>query len=227
MFAPSISSIIRLTLTAAALFMVTACAPLAAPESAPAETTAADTTAASSGDAEQPPTSDVIDSAPVAADEAVAPVTLALPELGLEMPIEPMDWVIAVVNGERVTTWEIPEAALGWHADSAGAGAAGNTIISGHQVKGDALLAPLARGELAVGQEILVTDTAGNIFVYRITRISDPLPVTGAGPEEEAAAADYVAPTENAVLTLLTGWPDFTTTHRIFAQAELVGQAAE
>jgi sortase (surface protein transpeptidase) len=227
MFVPSISSIIRLTLPAAALFVVTACAPLAAPESAPSETAATETTAAASGEAEQSPTSEVIDSAPVAEDEAAAPVTLALPELGLEMPVEPMDWVIAVVDGERVTTWEIPEAALGWHADSAGAGAAGNTIISGHQVKGDALLAPLARGELTIGQEILVTDSAGNTFVYRIARISDPLPVTGAGPEEEAAAADYVAPSESAVLTLLTGWPDFTTTHRIFAQAELVGQAAE
>ncbi|MEZ4719963.1 MAG: hypothetical protein R2851_28335 [Caldilineaceae bacterium] len=72
-----------------------------------------------------------------------------------------------------------------------------------------------------------MTDDAERTFVYRITRISAPIPVTGADDALKRRGRLHIAPTETSVLTLLTGWPDFTTTHRIFAQAEFVGQAAE
>jgi hypothetical protein len=70
---------------------------------------------------------------------------------------------------------------------------------------------------------VLLTDGDGITFVYRITEVTDPIPVTGATPDEIARASTYFAPTTTARLTLVTGWPDFTTTHRIFAVAEFVG----
>ena len=214
-------------LAALVIGLLAACAPVAAPTAAPTvDSTAAEAAAEAAAESPQATTA-IAGTTPLDPADAGAPTQLAIPALALELPVVPMDWTIATVEGERVTRWEIPDDALGWHINSAPAGATGNTLLSGHQVKGDALLAPLARGEFAVGQELLLTDDAGRTFVYRITRISAPIPVTGADDAQTAEAADYIAPTDTAVLTLLTGWPDFTTTHRIFAQAEFVGQAAE
>ena len=44
----------------------------------------------------------------------------------------------------------LPDGAAGWHSDSAGAGAAGNVIISGRQQGEDAVFAPLVLGLVQV-----------------------------------------------------------------------------
>lgn len=161
----------------------------------------------------------------VALDQAAPPVKLSIPALHLEMPIQPMAWEVTEVNGQPTTRWIVPKDAVGWHVNSAGAGGVGNTILSGHQAQGEALFAPLATGEIVVGQEILLTDQNGNTFTYRIKEVSDPIAMTGASKEELARADAYVAPSQQAKLTLITGWPDFTTTHRVFAVADFVGKA--
>lgn len=190
-----------------ALFSLTACqaiSPTAAEPATPVETAAAETL---------PP------------GQAEAPVKLAMPELNLEMPVVPMGWTVTEVEGERTTEWLIPTDAIGWHANSAGAGMAGNTILSGYQMTGEALLAPLATGELTVGQELQLTAANGQVFIYQISEVTEPIAITGATEEEVARAAAYIAPTSETQLTLITGWPDFTTTHRVFAVAEFVGEA--
>jgi sortase (surface protein transpeptidase) len=161
--------------------------------------------------------------APLPPTQALAPVQLSIPALGLNLPVTPMGWEVVEVEGERTTQWILPADGVGWHVNSGGAGGAGRVILSGHQVVGTAPLAPLAQGEVEIGQEIWLTDSDGVVFVYEVVEVSDPIVQAGATAEEEAAAADYVAPTDQAVLTLITGWPDFTTTHRVFAVAELVG----
>ncbi|MCX6044034.1 MAG: sortase [Chloroflexi bacterium] len=154
--------------------------------------------------------------------QATAPVKLAIPALNLEMPIVPMGWEVVEANGQRTTKWIVPKDAIGWHANSAGAGTNGNTILSGHQAQGEALFAPLATGEIVVGQEIILTDAQGATFTYRVTEVTEPIALTGASQAEMDQAASYIAPSTTPKLTLITGWPDFTTTHRIFAVADLV-----
>jgi hypothetical protein len=161
--------------------------------------------------------------APLPPGQALAPVQLSIPALGLNLPVTPMGWEVAEVDGRRTTRWILPDDAVGWHVNSVGAGGAGRVILSGHQVIGAAPLAPLAQGEVEPGQEIWLTDSDGVVFVYEVVEVSEPIVQAGATAEEEAAAAAYVAPTDQALLTLITGWPDFTTTHRVFAVAELVG----
>jgi sortase (surface protein transpeptidase) len=160
---------------------------------------------------------------PLPLDQTTGPVRVQIPEIGLDAPIIAMGWRVAVENGERTTVWDVPLNVAGWHINSAGAGGLGNTVVSGRQVEGAAVFAPLALGSVAPGQEVLLTDGDGITFVYRMTEVTDPIPVTGATPDELARAATYFAPTNDARLTLVTGWPDFTTTHRIFAVAEFVG----
>jgi hypothetical protein len=160
---------------------------------------------------------------PYPADQTTGPVRVQIPEIDFDAPIIAMGWRVAMIDGKRATVWDVPLDEAGWHINSAGAGAAGNTIVSGRQVEGAAVFAPLALGNLAPGQEVLLTDGDDITFVYRITEVTDPIPVTGATPDEIARAATYFSPTTSARLTLVTGWPEFTTTHRIFAVAEFVG----
>lgn len=158
--------------------------------------------------------------------QGLAPVLLRIPALTLELPITPMGWVVTEANGQRTTQWIVPLDTVGWHVNSAGAGGTGNTILSGHQSNGAAVFAPLALGDITVGQEVQLVDEQGAVFVYRVTEISEPIPIVGATEEDNVLAQTYMAPTDVAQLTLVTGWPDFTTTHRIFAVAEYVGPGA-
>ncbi len=160
---------------------------------------------------------------PLALDEALPPMALAIPDINLEVPVVAMGWRVAEVDGTRTTEWEVPYLEAGWHVNSAGAGAAGNTIISGHQVTGEAIFAPLALGEVAEGQEIVLTDEAGVAFSYRVVTVTEPIPATGATAEEKALAASYLEPADAPQVTLMTGWPDFTTTHYLFVVADFVG----
>lgn len=134
-----------------------------------------------------------------------------------------MGWRVAEVAGKRTTVWSLPDNALGWHSNSVGAGAAGNLVISGHQLLGEGLLAPIALGEVAIGQEILVTDAEGTVFVYQVSQVSEPIAISDDIAAEESLAASWTAQSGDARLTLITGWPDFSSTHRVFVTALFVG----
>jgi hypothetical protein len=170
------------------------------------------------------------DSTPTPVEEAtpgpyagLPPTLLRIPDLALELPVTTMGWVVTEANGQRTTEWIVPLDSIGWHANSTAAGGTGNTILSGHQASGDALFAPLALGDITADQELQLVDEQGQVFVYRVTEVSEPIPLVGATEEDNALAQTYIAPTDTAQLTLITGWPDFTTTHRIFAVADYVG----
>ncbi|MCB0048456.1 MAG: hypothetical protein KDE24_02785, partial [Caldilinea sp.] len=115
--------------------LLAACAPVAAPTAAPATDSGAASPPEAAADSPQATTA-IAGTTPLDPADAVAPTQLTIPALALELPVVPMDWTIATVEGERVTRWQIPDDALGWHINSAPAGAVGNTLLSGHQVKG-------------------------------------------------------------------------------------------
>ena len=205
--------------------LIGACAP--ANQESPPATDAVDEAAATDAEGEAMGTEsmaeNVINVEPLSLEQAVPPVGLSIPEIELAAVVEPMGWSVAEENGQRTTKWIVPDAAVGWHVNSAGAGAGGNTILSGHQIQGDAIFAPIALGEVAVGQQVLVEDEEGVVFVYEVVDVSEPIPVNGASAAEEEAALAFVSDDGEAVLTLITGWPDFTTTHRVFVQGVLSG----
>lgn len=188
------------------------------PGATPAAPTA---TPAPSSPAEQPVTS----AEPLSLDKALPPTLFQLPELDIEFRVSPMGWTVVDANGSRTTRWIVPQDAAGWHINSAGAGAAGNTILSGQQTAGEAVFAPLSLGEIQPGQQIFLTSEDGQVYVYEVKEVSQPIPMIGATPADEEAAAAFVAPSSDAKLTLITGWPDFATTHRVFAVAQFLGIA--
>jgi len=162
---------------------------------------------------------------PLRPEEAAPPVMLEIAELGIELPIETMGWAVTEQDGQRTTAWIVPTDTIGWHANSVGAGSEGNLLLSGHQALGSSVFAPLALGDIIVGQEITLTDVNGARFRYQITEVSEPIPVLGATEEDTTLALSYLQPSEAPIVTMMTGWPDFTTTHRIFAVAEYIDTA--
>lgn len=160
---------------------------------------------------------------PAAGPDAPAPVTptnLAIPAIEMSVPVTVMGWEIVESEGSRTTRWTVPLDSAGWHADSAVPGEPGVAIISGRQTGGDAVFAPIALGDVEAGQEIDVTLSDGSQAHYVIREVSQPIPLQGASVDEEAAVAGYLSTGDAPRLVLVTGWPEFTTTHRIFVIAE-------
>lgn len=153
------------------------------------------------------------------------PVEIEIPALSLVIPVTPMGWESTEVDGQTTTRWVVPDEAAGWAPNSARAGDAGNVVIAGHQARGEAVFAAISLGEVELDQDIVLADETGNTFTYRVVEVSEPIPVLGATDAEIAQAAAYAAPTVDARLTLITGWPAATTTHRVFVVAELVTNA--
>ncbi len=162
---------------------------------------------------------------PLPPEQTAPPVSLRFAALDRTVPVTAMGWRIVELGGERTTQWDVPEESAGWHPNSVGPGGAGNLVISGHQLLGAAVFAPLAQGLVKVGQHVLVTDADGRTFVYQVTQVTEPLPITADLAEEAALATQFMGPTATPQLTLVTGWPDFTTTHRIIAVAQFLGIA--
>jgi hypothetical protein len=150
------------------------------------------------------------------------PVALTIPAVNLGAEVTPMGWELTMAGDQVTTRWSVPLDTLGWAVNSAQAGAAGNMVLIGHQAQGSALLRPVALGEVAPGQEILVYSADGATHLYLVSEVSPPIPVVGASPEEAAQAAAYLAPSTDARLTLVSGWPADTTTHRLFVVAQYV-----
>lgn len=160
---------------------------------------------------------------PLAPDAAGRPLSFAAPALNLQIPITEMGWQVTEVNGKRKATWEVPQDSAGWHLNSAQPGTAGNLILSGHHLLGAAVFAPIARGEMTVGMQLLITDDQGRTFLYQVREVSNPLPALGASAAEQQQATAYLAPSTSAILTLVTGWPAFSDTHYVFVVADFVG----
>jgi sortase (surface protein transpeptidase) len=163
---------------------------------------------------------------PAVAEGPQPPASLTIAEAEMvEIPVVAMGWRVTEVDGVRTTMWEIPGDAAGWHPDSGLAGQPGNVIISGHQLLGIAPFAAIALGDVLPGQEVLLTDAAGNTFSYVVREVTDPLPIEIDAAAEQILANTYLAQGEEAILTLISGWPDFSTTHRVLVIADLVESA--
>ena len=198
--------------------MLAACQPVTAPE------TAAESAAVTEAAAVATPDLAVEELAAElpAAAEQIVPIGVTIEMIDVNTLVTPMGWRVLADGTERATQWVVPLESAGWAINSAALGEAGNVVIAGHQVQGGAVFAAIAAGGLVEGDEVIVTGSDGVEYLYTVTAISEPIPSVGATAEDDAAAAAFLAPTESAQLTLITGWPVDTTTHRIFVTAEPV-----
>ena len=149
------------------------------------------------------------------------PTRLIIPSLKLDAPIETVGW--HTVAG--VSQWDVPDHfAAGWLKTSAQPGQPGNTVLDGHHNIAGEVFRRLV--DLRVGDELEVY-AGNNVFFYKVTT-RQILKERGQPLEVRIKNAQWIQPTEDERLTLVTCWPYTTNSHRLIIVAKPVaGDRAE
>jgi sortase A len=150
---------------------------------------------------------------PVITDPSAAmPTRIVIPAIALDAPIEPAGW--GQVDG--VSVWNIPyHFAAGWLKTSAPLGRIGNTVLDGHHnIAGQVFryLVDLKPGDLI---EVYANDRR---FVYTV--VAKHILLDRDQPIEiRRQNAQWIQPTLDERLTLVTCWPYTNNTHRLIVVA--------
>jgi sortase A len=162
-----------------------------------------------------------IDNAQPAEDRT--PTRLVIPAIGLDAPVDPVGWHVETDNGRPANVWDAPDYfAAGWLKTSAPLGMPGNTVLDGHNNISGEVFRTL--NNIQVGDTITLY-AANQERVYRVDQklilkeIGQPL-------EVRQANAQYISPTADERLTLVTCWPPTGNSHRLIIVAQPVAPPA-
>ena len=147
------------------------------------------------------------------------PTRLVIPAIGLDAPVDPVGWHVETDNGRPANVWDAPDYfAAGWLKTSAPLEMPGNTVLDGHNNIEGEVFRSLAN--IQIGDTITVYTTSQG-HVYRVSQklilkeIGQPL-------EVRLANAQYISPTDDERLTLVTCWPPTGNSHRLIIVAQPV-----
>lgn len=146
---------------------------------------------------------------------------IAIPTLGVDAVVVEMGWQEVMLNGQLVTDWVVPLNEVGWSLSSVNPGERGNVVMAGHNNLGTAVFKKLYT--LKKGDEIRVTNITGATFLYRVA-LSYVVAERDAPMEKRLENARVMLPTEDARLTLISCWPEWSNSHRAIVIARFVGK---
>lgn len=143
------------------------------------------------------------------------PTRIVARSIGMDSPVVPVGWrVEESEQGPRVV-WEVASYAAGWHRDSSYPGNGGNVVLSGHNNTAGEVFRYLM--DLDAGAEIdLYVDD--KVYPYTVEK-KMLLEEAGMAAEVRRQNAQWIAPTNDERLTLVTCWPYSTYTHRLIVTA--------
>ncbi len=150
---------------------------------------------------------------PPAADSE--PTRLVIRSVGIDTPVVPVGWSIVEQNGQQFSVWDVADYAAGWHKTSALPGQPGNTVLAGHHnIKGEVFryLVDVQEGDEV---DLYVGDTVYRYYVEQkliVREKGEPL-------EVRRQNAQWIAPTGDIRVTLVTCWPYTNNTHRVIVVA--------
>jgi LPXTG-site transpeptidase (sortase) family protein len=145
------------------------------------------------------------------------PAWITIPEIGLDAPVVPAETKIVKVGGKEYQQWLAPDQfASGWHPDSARLGETGNTVLNGHHNIAGEVFGKLV--DLEVGDQILVYSTE-SVFYYQVTN-KMILPEKYEQIDVRMSNAQWILPSQDERLTLITCWPYESNTHRLILVAK-------
>ena len=149
------------------------------------------------------------------------PVRLVIPSIDLSAPVVPADIDFESVAGKEFLRWFVPEKyAVGWHTTSAMLGQTGNTVLNGHHN---------AYGEVFVSLEdvsegdLIWVESDHTRYVYQITN-KIILPEKYEELDVRMNNAQWILPSIDERLTLISCWPYETNTHRLIVVARPLSQ---
>lgn len=137
------------------------------------------------------------------ADKPATVARVVIPSIDLDSKVVEVGWDIQQVGGQAMAVWQVAEYAVGQHRGSSNPGEGDNIVLAGH-VGG---YGKVFKDLIAVkpGDSITLY-SEGQQYLYTVTE-QHVLKEEGVSPEQQAANALYIAPTEHEVVTLITCWP--------------------
>jgi LPXTG-site transpeptidase (sortase) family protein len=145
------------------------------------------------------------------------PIRLIIPAIELDAPVLTSEAEIVQIKGEPFQVWHAPEEfATGWHVSSAPLGVPGNTVLNGHHNIYGEVFKRLV--ELEQGDEIILKSEV-RTFSYTILN-KMILPEKYAPLEERVRNSQWILPSEDERLTIVTCWPYESNTHRLILVAQ-------
>ena len=143
---------------------------------------------------------------------SLIPSRVVIPAISLDAPIVEVGWETMEVDGDLVGLWVVPNSfAAGWHKISAPPGHVGNTVLNGHHNIHGEVFRDLV--DLEPGDEIVIY--AGETEHYYGVTERHLLEEKGQPVEVRMQNAQWIMPTEDERLTLVTCWPYTNNTHRL------------
>jgi LPXTG-site transpeptidase (sortase) family protein len=144
------------------------------------------------------------------------PLRIMIPSINLDAPIVPAQIEFERLAGKEFIEWFVPEEyAVGWHTTSAKLGAPGNTVLNGHHnAYGEVFKDLVGVNE---GDYIWVASEESR-FKYLITN-KMLLPEKYEQLDVRTNNAQWILPSVDERLTLITCWPYETNTHRLIVVA--------
>lgn len=145
------------------------------------------------------------------------PIRIVIPQIDLDAPVAEIGLEAISSGGETYYQWQVPNDFIaGWHNNSARLGEVGNTVLNGHHnIYGEVFRYLI---DLNEGDEIILYDNKRS-YKYRVT-MKELLPERNQSMETRIANAQWIAPTEDERITLVTCWPYTDNSHRLVIVAE-------
>ena len=145
------------------------------------------------------------------------PTRIIIPAIHLDAPIETVGW--SQLTGSSV--WDIPNHfAAGWLTTSAPLGQSGNTVLDGHHNIADEVFRYLVN--LKPG-DLIDVYSHDQLFSYEVAAMHI-LPDRDEPIEVRRQNAQWIQPTLDERLTLVTCWPYTSNTHRLILVARPIGK---
>lgn len=128
---------------------------------------------------------------------------IVIPSVALDYKVVEVGWRIEELAEGPVAVWEVAEYAVGQHKGSANPGEGSNIVLAGHVGGYGRVFRDLFY--VHPGDEVTLY-SEGQQYLYviqeRLVLEEENVP-----PEQRAANAQYMAPTDTEMLTLITCWP--------------------
>lgn len=145
------------------------------------------------------------------------PQRIVIPQINLDAPVERIGVEPVQSGGNTYYQWLVPEGyRAGWHDNSALLGERGNTVLNGHHnVHGEVFRDLVSLNE---GDTIILYD-AERTYTYQVTH-KEIFLERGQPIQVRLQNAQWIAPTPDERITLVTCWPYTDNSHRLVIVAE-------
>lgn len=163
-----------------------------------------------------PSATPTITSVPTPTPMPAIPTRIVIPAIGVDAPIVPVSWYTVEVEGRAQAMWDLPDGyAAGWHETSATLGVPGNTVLNGHNTTHGEVFRDLYTLEAGDAIIVYANETP---YTYTVAGMLI-LPEAGQPLEVRIQNAQYIQPTDDERLTLVTCHPYGSLRNRLIVIA--------